>query len=414
MTAEGVLTGPDRVLRALRSVPARFWGMAVVWALVVWCFAAGSAQYRLAEPWVGNAIVQVAGAVVSAMWPVVLVATATAPLVALVWPWPAAGLAASGLLLSLGVSGTPSVLFATFLALLGVAVSAMWPRPGAAVVIAGLSLGVPVALAVGAPMVMPGGALQSTYWALGQRILAPLLYAVAVALVLAGAWALRSTVRTEQTRQELDLRARAVSNEATAVSERAQIARDLHDVVAHRISLIAVRAETAPYTHPGLDDDARGLLADTASDARAALEEMREVLGVLHRTTDAPTRLPQSGAEDIIDLATRARAAGAEVTLLGEVPVINGAAGHTAYRVVQEALTNSRRHAPGAPATLSFDHEAGEILVTVSNPAPDGDITFGRGLTGMRERVELIGGSLNVRRHDGHFVIRARLPESTT
>ncbi|MEK8226842.1 histidine kinase dimerization/phosphoacceptor domain-containing protein [Oerskovia sp. M15] len=105
----------------------------------------------------------------------------------------------------------------------------------------------------------------------------------------------------------------------TVAVERARIAHDLHDVVAHHISLVAVRAESAPYVHPSMDEEARVVLAEIADDARHALGELRQVLAVLQRTEDGAARAPQPGAGDVVSLVDAARSAGQSVTFVGEV-----------------------------------------------------------------------------------------------
>lgn len=220
----------------------------------------------------------------------------------------------------------------------------------------------------------------------------------------------------------------------TVAVERARIAHDLHDVVAHHISLVAVRAESAPYVHPSMDDDSRVVLAEIADDARHALGELRQVLAVLQRTEGAD-RAPQPGSGDIGALVDAARSAGQSVTVVGELPVLPAAQGLVLYRAVQESLTNARRHAPGQPVTLTLGTGAapsgtGEpsdpdgpdggaadvrgpvVTARLSNPlvprtSPGAP---GRGLLGMRERVESIGGSLTAGEEDGSFVVELTLP----
>lgn len=143
------------------------------------------------------------------------------------------------------------------------------------------------------------------------------------------------------------------------VEERARITRELHDVVAHHLSLIAVRAETAPCRRLGLDEQARDELAEVATTARSALVEMRRLLGVLRSEHASPERTPQPQLADLPDLVASARRSGLPARLTvhgtpqGEAPA---AVGVTAYRLVQEALSNAGRHAAGAPVTVDVDH----------------------------------------------------------
>nr|WP_281357571.1 histidine kinase [Isoptericola sediminis] len=237
------------------------------------------------------------------------------------------------------------------------------------------------------------------------------IYTVAVAVVVGAAAAIR-LVRESWHRSD---RAAAVERQALEVesvaAERARLARDLHDVVAHHVSLVAVRAESAPYTHPHLNEDARHVLAEIADDARSALGELRQVLGVLQRTA-GPGRAPQPTARDVADLVDQARAAGQDVTLTGRCDDVPDAPGYVLYRAAQEALTNARRHAPGAPTAVELTRAAQGVGLRVTNPVArtHAVVTPGRGLTGMRERVEALGGSLTAGVESSAFVLVVTLP----
>jgi signal transduction histidine kinase len=264
--------------------------------------------------------------------------------------------------------------------------------------------------------------------------------------------------QAEQT--ELEQARRAV------LEERAKIARELHDVVAHHMSLIAVRAETAPYRLAGLPDPIAAEFGSLSAAAREALADMRRLLGVLRHDQPA-ARAPQPQLCDLPALIDTARQAGVAVALstppaLGQVPA---GVGVCAYRIVQESLTNASRHAPGAPVTITVDHNRAAVLLRVANgpttapagasggggrgaagvngrsgaadgaSATDGrgagsasgrdgaaeaSTTDGRGagghghgqgLAGMRERVALLGGALTAGPSpDGGFIVSATLP----
>jgi len=206
------------------------------------------------------------------------------------------------------------------------------------------------------------------------------------------------------------------------LEERTRIARELHDVVAHHMSLIAVRAETAPYRLTGLPESAQAEFGSLSEVAREALAEMRRLLGVLRH--DQPADLaPQPELADLPSLVETARQAGLSVELsapaaLGHVP---SGVGVCAYRIVQESLSNASQHAPGAAVTVSVGHDSGAVLLRVANgPGGFGDPPGnnhgpGHGLTGMRERVALLGGSLTARPSpDGGFVVSAVLPLGDT
>ena len=220
------------------------------------------------------------------------------------------------------------------------------------------------------------------------------------------------SLATQTERAEAERARRAV------LEERTRIARELHDVVAHHMSLIAVRAETAPYRLTDLPESARAEFSSLSEVAREALTEMRRLLGVLRH--DQPAALaPQPQLSDLPALVDAARQAGAPVefsapTALGQVPA---GVGVCAYRIVQESLSNASQHAPGAPIIVSIDHDRGAVLLRVANgpgghSAPPGDQhRAGHGLTGMHERVALLGGSLTAGpAPDGGFVVSAVLP----
>lgn len=205
------------------------------------------------------------------------------------------------------------------------------------------------------------------------------------------------------------------------LEEKARIARDLHDVVAHHMSMVAVQAETAPYRIQGLDEPTRQEFASIAESARAALSDVRGILTVL-RGTDAAERAPQPTLDDVDALVENARAVGARVDLAvgGERRPLRTAVEIGAYRILQESLANAARHAPGAPAAVVLWYGETELEVTVTNDAPalvpsagDGDepAAGGHGLVGMRERTALLGGQLVAGpTSTGGFRVAARLP----
>jgi len=241
--------------------------------------------------------------------------------------------------------------------------------------------------------------------------------AVAVAADAAGS---RRRAEAEQAeRAELEHAQRAV------LEERARIARELHDVVAHHLSLIAVRAETAPYRLADLPGPVRDEFGSLSGAAREALTDMRRLLGVLR--DDRPTaRSPQPQLADVPVLVEAARQAGmpVEMSVPPVLEPVPSAVGICAYRIVQESLSNASRHAQGAEVTVSMDHRAEGVVLRVANGAgrgtgaegeasgpPETGHGLGHGLTGMRERVALLGGSLAAGPSaDGGFVVSAVLP----
>src|SRR5262249_51217649 len=154
--------------------------------------------------------------------------------------------------------------------------------------------------------------------------------------------------------------------EHTARGERARIARELHDVVAHHISMVAVQAENARLTTPGMPAAGAQRLSAIGDTARAALTEMRRLLGVLREDTreEPPARQPQPGVRHLADLLAEARdasGAGTRLILRGPPVPLDPGVELAAYRIVQEALTNSRRHAPGAAVDVEL-HYTGDCL----------------------------------------------------
>jgi signal transduction histidine kinase len=241
--------------------------------------------------------------------------------------------------------------------------------------------------------------------------------AVAVAVDSVG-----SRLRSQRALDAQAERIEAERAQRAVLEERARIARELHDVVAHHMSLIAVRAETAPYRLTGLSEPVRAEFGALSEVAREALAEMRRLLGVLRH--DQPAALaPQPQLADLPTLVDAARQAGVSVELSappapGRVPP---GVGVCAYRIVQESLSNASQHAPGAAVTVSVGRDAGAVLLRVANgpggPAgPSGSERGpGHGLTGMRERVALLGGSLSAGpAPDGGFVVSAVLPLGET
>ncbi len=233
-----------------------------------------------------------------------------------------------------------------------------------------------------------------------------------------------SRLRARQALAAQAQRAEAAQAQQAVLEERGRIARELHDVVAHHMSLIAVQAETAPYRLSGLPEPARAEFAALSAAAREALADMRRLLGVLRHDQPAP-RAPQPQLADLPTLVDAARRAGLPVegaVAPAEGPVPSGVA-VCAYRIVQESLSNASQHAPGAAVTVSVGQDASAVLLQVANgpaaawngpagsgPAGNG-LKAGHGLTGMRERVALLGGSLSAGpAPGGGFVVSARLP----
>jgi signal transduction histidine kinase len=206
----------------------------------------------------------------------------------------------------------------------------------------------------------------------------------------------------------------AAVEDQIALAERARIARELHDVVAHQMSMVAVQAETARLTTPGMPVEGQQRLAEIGDTAREALTEMRRLLGVL-RSDGGAELAPQPGLDRLDELVSAARAGGSSVrlTMSGAPAALAPGVDLTAYRIVQEALSNARRHAPGADVevALGFGADVLQVRVRDHGPGPAGDADGGHGLQGMRERVAMVGGSLHTgEAAGGGFIVEADLP----
>jgi signal transduction histidine kinase len=201
-----------------------------------------------------------------------------------------------------------------------------------------------------------------------------------------------------------------------AGQERERIARELHDVLAHSVSVMVVQAEAAEELLDRSPESARGPVTAVQRTGREALAELRMLLGAVRSDEDAGLA-PQPGIAQVPDLVEAAVEAGQSVDfqITGDLAGATPAVGATVYRVVQEALTNARKHAPGARCDVVVTHTPGLITIDVVNGPgslrPDEAAGGGHGLLGMRERVTLCGGSLqHGAQDDGGFRVRAELP----
>jgi signal transduction histidine kinase len=224
--------------------------------------------------------------------------------------------------------------------------------------------------------------------------------------------------RTSETLTQLN----AAQREQAVLRERARIARELHDVVAHSVSMIAVQAETAPYTMRQLSPEAKKGFGEIAGAAREALDEMRRLLTVLRAEPGVePEVTPQPRLDRLAELIDSHRGAGGEAQLSvhGAARPLSTTIELSAYRIVQEALTNARRHAPGARVRVELDYLGDRLAVrvtddgsTVPTTMVDGKTkVMGHGLVGMRERATMLGGRFAAGpRAEGGFAVRAELP----
>ncbi|MFD5335932.1 sensor histidine kinase [Streptomyces hawaiiensis] len=247
-------------------------------------------------------------------------------------------------------------------------------------------------------------------------------------VVIFGAVMMGDAVRSrEETRNERNLAQAqliAMERQQAAEAERAAIARELHDIVSHSVSMIAVQAESATYTTPGLPPEARDGFQQIAGTARSSMAELRRLLGVLRTPQgqkDMALTAPQPTLDHIAELVEQHRAVGGEVELrvTGERVSLPAAWELSAYRIIQEALTNARKHAPGARTVVEIGYGADRLLtlrIHDDGPGPGSGpgSGAGHGLTGMRERAALVGGRLSAGAGpDGGFWVEAELPWGT-
>ena len=240
----------------------------------------------------------------------------------------------------------------------------------------------------------------------------------------------RTNARERERTTETLSRLNTVQREQVVLRERARIARELHDVVAHAVSMIAVQAETAPYTMRDLSPEAQRGYAEIARTARGALVEMRRLLTVLRADARAEAEVaPQPRLDGLGDLVEQHRGAGGKVDLSvhGAPQTLSATIELSAYRIVQEALTNARRHAPGAAVRVELTYLPDRLAVrvrddgaaagqtgapSVTNATSDTNaVNAGHGLLGMRERATMLGGRFYAGpATSGGFLVEAELP----
>jgi signal transduction histidine kinase len=334
----------------------------------------------------------------------VVVALLSIGLAPVIVRWPVAGVLALGVLAALSPAATPGATIAVLLiarqrpfrtallvALVGVAghaVQGSWRPAG------GLSYGWWLLLIVAAYAAIVGwGALAQ---AQADRLIA-----------------LRERARRAETEQER----RVVE---ARLAERARMAREMHDVLAHRLSLVATYAGALEYRPDASPEQLSRAAGVVRAGVHQALDELRQVITVL-RADEAELDHPAPALADVRSLVDESRQAGATVTLdfqIRDDDLTPCSSGRTAYRIVQEGLTNARKHAAGQPVSVRLDGRRGERLRIEMNNSLCGQAvtppSAGAGLVGLGERVALAGGQIDHRVTDsGEFELRAWLPWST-
>ncbi|MFI2203117.1 sensor histidine kinase [Streptomyces sp. NPDC020192] len=259
----------------------------------------------------------------------------------------------------------------------------------------------------------------------GLAYLASLIFALLLTVCVVG-WGmfvrskrlLMLSLRDRAHRAETEARLRAEQAQRLA---REDIAREMHDVLAHRLTLLSVHAGALEFRPDAPREEIARAAGVIRESAHEALQDLREIIGVLRTggPDDAAGGRPQPTLAALDPLVAECREAGMKITLdhrVADPAAVPASVGRTAYRIAQEALTNARKHAPGAEVTLRLTGTPGDgLTVTVTNPPPPADVPpvpgSGQGLIGLTERATLAGGQLgHGTTGDGGFEIRAWLP----
>ncbi|GAA3768808.1 sensor histidine kinase [Plantactinospora mayteni] len=343
------------------------------------------------------------------------------------WPLPVLAVVLSGsvLALPLGVLTDPFLATAVALYTVGVAAAGRWWVPAAVLTALGIAGTVPS---------RPASSAHAYWWQEGPGLI------IIGWLLVGGSWLLGSAVRQQRTTAA---RAAEQLARSAVTTERLRIARELHDIVAHSVGIIAVKAAVANHvvrTRPGEVADALRVIEETS---RNALAEMRQMLGVLRseaydedgsttqRAVDGPTEdgaapdlAPAPGPEGLPALVERAATSGVRVELAVDgMDQVSEAMGLTIYRIVQESLTNAAKHAAPTRCRVTVEATGVEVRIQVTDDGRDGGAReagghtgdgltdAGHGLTGMRERVLMYGGQFAAGpRPEGGYQVTARIP----
>jgi signal transduction histidine kinase len=271
-----------------------------------------------------------------------------------------------------------------------------------------------------------GGLLAIVIVRVPDRMPVPVLITNVVLLAgasLAGDWARqrRSQLTWATERASLLEREHHLVADIATAEERLRIARDLHDVIAHSLSVIAVQASVAGVVLDDQPDQARAALEAIAAMSRESLSEVRAMVSAL-RADDAEPYAPTRQLADVVHLCDEVREVGlpVELSVQGDPKKVPAGVAVAAFRIIQQSLTNVVQHAPGAPTHVTVEIDGCEVrLAVVNDAAPQPHHAHerrnGQGLTGMRERVAMWGGTLTAGpRPDGGFAVSATLPMEVT
>ncbi|WP_106402127.1 sensor histidine kinase [Actinocorallia populi] len=266
------------------------------------------------------------------------------------------------------------------------------------------------AVAVGTAAACLGGQL---FLSVAPGLVGRYVIFVALPAVLGRFLVQRRSLRAARDAHQRQLRReQALVADQERLHERLRIARDVHDSLGHRLSLLSIQAAALEVAR--LPPPQREAVLALAGTARRALDELHELVGTLRESGEPQTR----SLDGIDDLVEEFRTAGTPVTVLreGTTFALGPVAEHAAYRVVEEGLTNAAKHAPGQPVAVSLQGEGDAFLVSVRNPLPEGHRPgrAGHGLAGLDERVGLAGGAFHTTSSEGEFRLVAMLPTTET
>ncbi|MDT9699614.1 histidine kinase [Streptomyces sp. P17] len=271
-------------------------------------------------------------------------------------------------------------------------------------------------LLTGAYGLVAEAAFGPTYYYDGSNT-GPMMVVSAFALLVVSVWHIRREAAQEVTAQQTETAQER--SRRTLLEERTTIARELHDVVAHHMSVVAIQAEAAPYRVENPPPELERAFATIRENAVAALTELRRVLGVVRAEDYEAPDAPQPTLADLDALLANVRDAGLSVqkTVTGAVRELPQGVELSAYRIVQEALSNTLRHAPGASAKVEIGYVLGGLGLRVVNTPPPAPALVkpspgaGHGVTGMRERVSMLNGEMTAGPTDeGGYEVAVFLP----
>jgi signal transduction histidine kinase len=357
---------------------------------------------------------------------VLAVALALLALVEIFWP---GGFVATG-----PIEGDRAILVPTALAMtLALALRRRWPLVTVLVVVGATALqellttppdGLSMTIAV--LVASYSVAAYSERWSAAAGLVAAILLVlpagasdvVFAVVLIGGAWGAGRIVRRQNLLLDALAREQAARERAAVADERVRLARELHDVVAHSVSTMVVQAEAGEALLVHDPDRAREAFVSITSSGRQALGELRRMLGLLRGADGEPALGPQPGLTHLQALVEQMRGVGlpVELSIEGEPRPLPAGVDLSAYRIVQEALTNTLKHARPARARVTVRYRADDVELEVLDDgrADTNGSQGGHGIAGMRERVRLYGGTLETGgRAEGGFSVRARLPVRT-